>query len=151
MIRGVLFKIPQLTTNTLGKIFNAVDVNRYYWCVIQSQTETWNNSLEDDLFARKCYTGEEFSKCIQSNHYIVFLKLQAYCTYSDFENISEYDAYMKSDCQLILLVYDCEYVELYSKDHSIINSVYQRAVTNAYSEIEFIIDSIDGRKKMDIL
>ena len=56
-----------------------------------------------------------------------------------------------ADTQLILLVYDCEYVELYSKDHSIINSVYQRAVTNAYSEIEFIIDSIDGRKKMDIL
>ena len=63
----------------------------------------------------------------------------------------EYNDYIKSDCQLILLVHDCEYVELYSKDQYTINLIYQRAAANGYKEIEYIMDNNDGRKVLDIL
>ncbi|MGO5549103.1 DUF2691 family protein [Wansuia hejianensis] len=151
MIRGVSFNIPQLKSNTLWKIFSAIDINKYYWYIIQSQTEVWDNLLENDFFKQECYPGEEFSTCIQSNHYIVFLKLQAYSTFTNMRNMCEYNDYIKSDCQLILLVHDCEYVELYSKDQYTINLIYQRAAANGYKEIEYIMDNNDGRKVLDIL
>ncbi len=78
MVRGVSFEISQKTAYTLSDIFKTVHMEQFYWYVVQAQTETWDKPFGEDFFKKEIYSGNEFSKTIQEEHFIVFLKLQAY-------------------------------------------------------------------------
>lgn len=151
MIRGISFEIPQITTDTLYKIFSTIDISKYCWYNIKNQTEVWDESLKKDFFCKEYYSSQDFLKCIQSNYYIVFLKLQAYSLSHNFKNICSYNDFIDSDCQLILLINDCEYVEIYSKDQNVLSAIFQAAINSNYNNIRYITDTNDGRTKMNIL
>lgn len=150
MIKGITFEIPQKVTNTLWNILETVDVTEYYWINIKNQTETFDEQLADDFLLQECYDGYSFQKLINCNHYIISLKLQAYTSSHNFESIHTYDEFLKSDCQIVILIYDCEFVEIYSKKLSITNSIYQQAIDNGYNNVVFLTDSNDCRSVMDI-
>ena len=118
---------------------------------IENQNESWQNTPENDLFDSRCYDGKDFLECIKSNHFVVFLKMQAYYKNGNFFDIHTYDDFIKSDCQLILLVYDCSYVEFYSKDQIEITAIYNNALKHNYLDINFITDNNDMRKTFDLL
>ena len=84
-------------------------------------------------------------------HFIVFLKMQAYLEPENFKEIIALDDFNKSKCRLILLIYDCEYVEVYAKDKNIIQSVYSNAISNNFSDIKLLKDSGITRKTFCIL
>ncbi len=151
MVRGISFEIPQKATDSLWKILSAIDVSKYFWYVIENQTEAWNSSYENDFFGQRCYDGQDFIKCIQQDQHIVFLKIEAYLSPQTFQNIPSYRAFMKSDCQFVLLIYDCKYVELYIKDYAILNSVFNRVKSLGYYNANFITDLNDNRTEMNVL
>lgn len=151
MIRGISFQIPQMTTNTLWEFLRDIDIKRYFWYIISDQSEVWDEFHKKDFFDRDLYNGFDFFNLIQTNHYIIFLKLQMFLELCNFKNLHTYDDFINNDCKLILLVYDCEYVEIYSKNIATIDAIYQRAKANGYNNIEYITDMNDGRTKMDIL
>lgn len=150
MVRGVSFEISQKTAYTLSDIFKTVDMEQFYWYVVQAQTETWDKPFGEDFFKKEIYSGNEFSKTIQEEHFIVFLKLQAYPCLKNFQNISVYSDFAKSDCQLILLIYDCSFVEVYAKNQAILQGIFQRASKMYCENLTYITDQSDVRTKMDI-
>lgn len=153
MIRGVTFKIPQKKDNILWKILNCIDVQKYDWYNIESQNESWSyvNDLEERYFLEEnYYDGGSFSQEIFEEHYIIALKLQAYLVGMDFFEIHTYEEFQKSTCQILLLIYDCEFVEIYAKEQNVIIAIYDNAQNNNFIEIEYITDANDGRKIMDI-
>ncbi|MCQ4114245.1 DUF2691 family protein [Ruminococcus sp. zg-921] len=149
-MRGISFKITN-HNNILYQILNCIDIKKYVWYNIENQNESWENTSKNDLFDSSYYDGENFLKCIQSNHFVVFLKLQAYFENCKFFDIHTYNDFIKSDCQLILLVYDCSSVEIYSKDVNDITAIYNNALKNNYLDINFITDNNDMRKTFDLL
>ncbi len=154
MIRGVSFKIPQIKGNILWQIFKCIDVKKYSWYNIENQNEAWeyiNNSQGDVFLELNYYNGKNFLQKIQSNYYILFLKLQAYLGNDGFSNIHSYTDFQRSNCQLLLLLYDCEFVEIYIKDQAIIRDFFKNAIMNNYTEIEYITEKNDFRTKMDVL
>ncbi len=151
MIRGLSFEIPQQITDTLWKILSAADISKYFWYCDQSQTEVWGTEGGNDFFSQEFYDGESFSKHIQLVHHIIFLKLQARFTPQHHQNIHSYDAFASSDCQLLMLVNDCVYVEIYIKDQSVIDAIFERAKLLGYSKIKYITSNNDVRTKMDVL
>ena len=150
MIRGISFKISQKEPNVLLDILSAIDLTKFYWYNIKEQAEVYTEELEDDFFLKDYYKGEEFFRYIEKSNLIIFLKFQAYLQFSDYENIRTYDDFIKSDCQLILLIYDCEYVELYVKDSNYATIIYEEAIKNGYDTIDYITDNNDERTSMDI-
>lgn len=150
MVRGVSFEIPQKTAYALRDIFKTVDMEQFYWYVVQAQTETWDKPFGEDFFKKEIYLGNEFSKIIQEKHFIVFLKLQAYPCLKNFQNISTYSGFKKSDCQLILLIYDCSFVEVYAKNQAVLQGIFQRASQMCCKNLTYITDQSDTRTKMDI-
>ncbi len=149
MIKGVSFRIPQTKTNTLWNILKCIDVKNYIWHNILSQTEVWCDSNES-IFEKHLIEGEDFEKAIQKDHYVVFLKLQAYLTENPFVNIHTYEQFSASDCQIMVLVYDCEFVEIFIKDMRIIENVYKNALVCDYMDLKYITDQNDGRSIMDL-
>ena len=85
MKRGVSFEIPQQTADTLWQILSAIDIYKYFWVVIEDQTEVWDSRYENDFFRQRCYTGKNFAKCIQQDHHIVFLIIMVGIYYIHFE------------------------------------------------------------------
>lgn len=151
MIRGVSFQIPQITTNVLWRILNKVDISKYSWYNVSNQSEIWDEHLEYDFFDKNHYSGNDFLKHIKFNHYIIFLKLQAYLDNYEFNDIHTYDEFYKSDCQMLILISDCEFVEIYSKNENEIKAIFKNAISNLYKNIQYITDANDMRTVMDIL
>lgn len=121
MIRGVSFKISQKKDSTLWNILNCVNVRKYNWYSIQSQNEAWeyiNDVQESPFLGKEMYDGKSFFDEIHKDHFIIFLKLQAYEGIPDSYDIHSYKEFQESPCKILLLIYDCEYVEIYDLSES---------------------------------
>ena len=151
MIRGISFKIQQATENVLWKILKCIDIEKYCWHNIESQNEVWDSPLGEVFFETDFYDGKSFLQRIRLDHYIVFLKLQAYFKNGEFYDVHSYEDFQKSDCSLLLLIWDCEFVNIYVKDEIVAKAIYENALSNSYTEVEYITTSNDGRTKMDVL
>ena len=151
MIRGVRFKIPQKMDNIIFNILCCLNVESYYWFKISSQTEVWGEQIEKDFFEKEFYKGDEFINIIKNKHRIIFLKIQAYPKECDIKNIHTYKEFVDSNCDIIILVYDCEFVEIYSKNESTSILLFRRAKALGYKSCGYITDDNDSRTKMDVL
>ncbi len=151
MIRGVHFKIPQKMDNIIFNILCCLNVESYYWFKISSQTEVWGEQIEKDFFEKEFYKGDGFINIIKNKHRIIFLKIQAYSKECDIKNIHTYKEFVDSNCDIIILIYDCEFVEIYSKNESTSILLFRRAKALGYKSCGYITDDNDSRTKMDVL
>lgn len=85
------------------------------------------------------------------NHFIVFLKLLAFNKNRRFFNIQTYEEFQNSDCQLLILIYDCQQVEVYAKSQKEIQTIYQNAINNKYIDVTYITNENNKRTQMNIL
>jgi len=153
MIRGLSFRVPQATTDTLWQILGCLDVEKYRWYNIPYQEEAYLGSMGsgEPLFGSEPLDENSFSRLIRQDHYIIFTKLQAYLGDGKFFNISTYEEFDRSDCQLLLLIFDCEFVEIYVKDAVAVKALYENAQQHRFLQIEYITNDNDCRTGMDIL
>ncbi|MCL2136436.1 MAG: DUF2691 family protein [Coriobacteriia bacterium] len=149
MIKGVTFLIPQATTDMLRQILENINVEGYFWRNIVEQDEVWNASGERYL-DEESYDGKAFKELIQQDHYIIFIKLQAYFAEGDYDNISYYEDFVLSDCQIVVLIFDNINVHIYTKDEGVAKSLYENAVQR-FEEVEYLTDTYDTRTGFDIL
>ena len=155
MIRGISFKLPSLSYHNtfrikiLYHILKCIDIEKYNWYAIDSQSDVWEykyNTYMSDLFFKKdYYNGEFFLNQINLEYFVVFLKLQAYHKHDELKEIDSYDDFLKSDCQILLFIWDCYFVDIYLKDEAIAKAFYENALANGYTEVEYITDENDER------
>lgn len=112
----------------MWQILGCIEIDKFCWYNIEEQSEVWSDSQGGEFFNSNYLDGENSSMRIHNDHYIVFLKLQAYFEKGRFNSIHTYDEFLESDCQLIILIYDCEFVELYLKDQDYIRKIYENAI-----------------------
>ena len=134
-IRGVSFKVPQGRNDLLQEILDGIDIQTFCWYNVEGQNEVWSNPEENEaLFRKKRYDGAEFSRVILQPHFVLFLKLEAYPPGENCPDIHTYEEYLKSSCLLLMLIYDCEYVEIFSKDTVITKTLFDNAGRKGFSE-----------------
>lgn len=64
--------------------------------------------------------GNEFVDFFNKNeHLVIFLNLQIYSKGIESSEIKVYDDFVKSNCELILLIVDCREFEIYFKNNEI--------------------------------
>ena len=152
MIRGVSFRVAQaLDSKVLWHITKSVESMDYTWQVIDSQSEVWANPLDNDFFEKVCYSTEDFMTCVSRRHYAIFAKLQAFIGPHNLCSIHTFEEFRCSECQLLLLLWDCCFVSIFVKDQNVSESIYQYMVYNGYRDVEYITNENDRRTKLDIL
>lgn len=152
MIRGVFFIIPEIENRpVLSQILENIHVEKYRWYHIEEQSEVWKDYEGGEFFDKNYYEGNSFLQLIQSEHYVIFLKLQAYFDHNEFYDIHTYEDFQNSKCQILILIADSDIVDIYVKDPMIAKDIYQNAKANNFLDIRYITDSNDNRKKMDVL
>ncbi len=150
MIRGISFQVPQGVIDTLWQIFQPLNVTEYQWYNDERQYEVFPDEQNEELFETDYYSGVDFLTRIQRKHLILFLKLQAYFPGGTFFDIKTYDEFLNSDCQILFLIYDCEWVEIYIKDKSVTDLLYKNAIDKGFKDILYITDENDRRTRMEI-
>jgi len=147
---GIMFEIPNSITNTLYKIFDNTNTLDYYWYVDNKQTEAYD--IQDDVFfSREEYNGSAFMTHITQPHKIIFLKIEAYLNSQkhSFRPIHSFTSYVKSDCMMIVLVYDCTNVEIFCKDEHLLMTIIENAKNNNYKNLHVIYKK--DREIMDVI
>lgn len=152
MIIGVSFEITQQKNgNILFEILKSIDIHKYFWYNILEQTEALANQQGEDFFYKRYYDRDDFFNYIQNHHYIIFLKLQAYFKNDKFYEIHTYDEFESSDCQLLVLINDCEFVEIYVKEATDSKIIFENALSKNYRNVAYITINSDKRTTMDLL
>lgn len=151
-MRGVSFTISSPKGRPLQQILKCINIKKYRWYVIGSQNDTWDSSMEHLLFHCDAYEGNDFYEIINQDHFVIFLKLQAYNPEGSYDEILSYQDFEKSDCQLLLLIHDCRNIDMYLKNQTLIEKVYEYvAGNNSFQNIRYVCDDNDTRTKMCVV
>ena len=151
MIRGVSFTINRQVGDILHSMLSEIDAEKYYWHIVLSQTEALDELFENTIFLSEYYDGKAILGCNFHNSHIVFLKLEAYFEKKCANPILSYTDFQESDCQLLLLINDCENAELYVKSESLLHSAEKCIQKHHCYPYSFITDENDKRIKMNVL
>lgn len=140
---GIKFKIPNEYGKNLGQILERVDDNNYIWKI--DEDEIYNNEATY-LFEKKRYTNDDFKKIIdQVDYYTVFANIKLY-EKEDEVRINNYEDFLESSCIFILFITDNIFVEIYSKNKDIIEIIYENALKNKFTDINYITKENYKRK-----
>lgn len=148
MARGVFFKLKDTSKTVLLDILSCIDVENYCWYNIESETQVWDKTYKNNLLASNYYNGATLLKQINLEHFAMFVKFQAYFKDGVFADIDIYDDFKNSDCQIMFLIHDCNFVEIYAKDKEVIDKFYNRALKLYCEKVEYITDENDSRTRM---
>lgn len=142
MIRGISFEVPNKRFPIIYLITKNIDIKKYYWFLVKGDVYKNNESF----FDKDKYSGNELEKIINNeNCYVVFLNLQAYKYMEDFMTINNYNEFLKSKCELIIFFNDSSYVDVYTKDIEIIETIKNNAEYNKFKNIKYITKENDPR------
>ena len=92
-------------------------------------------------------TGKEFSNFIKTeNDYFPYLFSIQGSKNKGFDVVYTYDEYKKSPVEIIIMITDSEWLDVYSKDIDIIKTIEKNLINNKnFYDIELITDENDSR------
>lgn len=123
----------------------------YLWYNVAEQCEAWDRSRKDLFVNSEVVSWETLCSTLQTSSTVTFLKLLAYNKNDAIKDIHTYDEFKNSSCRLLVLLYDCSFVEVYSKSEDHINKIFNTAVNMKCKNIIFISDEKFFRTKMNVV
>ena len=132
----IKFEIGNEYNNFLSKIFNHFDEKDYVWEILDSEVLI---NADQVLFEKEYYDNDSFKKIInEKKYYIIFLKIKLYKSSVSLKNINKSNEILKSDWELLLDIVDSTYVDVYTKNKTIFDIIYNNAIENNFSNINII-------------
>lgn len=119
MQRGITFEIPNEYGSFLWKVLMSFEITEFAWA--SGDEESYlveDEELREPLFSEEINEmgGLFLRELLEENkYYLIFVNLQAYPKGKNSLLIETYEEYVKSNCQLMLLVVDSIYVTIYCK------------------------------------
>ncbi len=80
--------------------------------------------------------------------YAIHLVMHLYSGEHSLEHIDDYKEYLRSDCEMIVLVVDAYYLELYCKDPALLRDLTALAKAIPGAKLEEKTEENDGRYRM---
>lgn len=150
--RGIHFKIPNTYGRFLADMLSPIDITSYSWFVGGEESyRVKNGDLHHPLFPEKTkMDGETFSHLIhQDEQYLIFANLKAFSK-GPVKDIETYEAFRDSNCELTLLIVDSTFVDIYCKDETLLESLYQHALACGFGEVSYLTDANDTRTSLTV-
>ncbi|MGJ7912942.1 DUF2691 family protein [Neobacillus sp. LXY-1] len=149
-MRGFSFKVPNSSERVLEEILKPIDITEYNWRIgygesyVMNESELGKKPFPTDV---KEIDGTTLKELISKEGYLViFADLKAFPKGKIVTDINTYEEFIISDCQLVLLLSDCDYCEIYCKDKNNLERMTQHAKICVFEEVEYTTEENDGRK-----
>lgn len=144
---GVEFEYESSYELILKEIFNSIDFSKYEVSIKQKEViyEDEQEHLEYEM------QGKKFKKAISinGNYYVNYLNLQIFPSNFIKSKILTYNDFLNSNCLLLLLISDNNFIEIYFKS----NNLKEKILNNLKSmKINYTIKTKnnDGRTIMEV-
>ncbi|AXR17654.1 hypothetical protein COC60_14570 [Bacillus thuringiensis] len=154
MKRGITVDILDGYDNLLWKVLKPIDITVFDWQVM-GREEAYiiiGNELGSELFSEdnEIMVGSALKKLIKDNiYYLLFVDLKAYPKGEVLGEIETYEEFKESKCEVVVLVADGDYIQIYAKNQEEIEMMYENAV-NQGLYVEYITDENDGRTRLSV-
>jgi len=151
---GVIFEIPNEYGNYLSETLEPLPVSLYDWVIDNDEVHLVDNGEFSNKFLfneNGMISGEKLYETSKNNtYYMVFVTLKGFLKGGHIKDISNYEEFLESDCQIILGVYDCSQVMFWCKNSSLISTMYVYAQSKGYENIKYINEKevIEGKYRM---
>lgn len=153
MKRGVSFELPNEYGSFLGDALKPFDSAAFCWKIGSGETyKIVEDELGESLFptGEKVLDGSELKTLLEtSTYYVIFAELQAYPK-GKSAKISTYEDFLKSDCELVLLVADSCNVSIYCKDEAKVSLLYTNAQECGFEAVAYLTDVNDTRTRLSV-
>lgn len=114
---GIEFEYESSYELILKEIFNNIDFSKYEVSIKQKEViyEDEQEHLEYEM------QGKKFNKAISNNgnYYVNYINLQIFPNDYNKNNIITYNDFLNSNCLLILLISDNNFIEIYFKSNDL--------------------------------
>ncbi|MGG5737833.1 MULTISPECIES: DUF2691 family protein [Bacillus cereus group] len=154
MKRGITVDILDGYDNLLWKVLKPIDIITFDWQAV-GREEAYiivGNGLGPELFSEdnEIMEGSELKKQIKDNiYYLLFVDLKAYPKGEVLGEIETYEEFKESKCEVVVLVADGDYIQIYAKKQEEIEMMYENALNQGFY-VEYITDENDGRTRMSV-
>lgn len=153
MKRGISFEIPNEYGNFLKEILEPIDITLYDWYIGGEESYVVENNQLEPLFSQEIFglEGTTLNRIIEKpNQYLIFLNIKAFTKGKQVVEVSTFEEYVKSDCELALIVIDSSYVFIYCKENDKLEQLHRNAVVKGYEKLEYMTNDNDFRTKLSV-
>lgn len=145
-MKGIKFEIENKFDNYLYKILEKVSNDNYVWKIIDDDAFCEKSMF---FFGKDEYDNDSFFELVKNNKaYIVFCTILLFKKNMKITEIETPKDFLDSDCELILLITDNVFVEVYCKvkemDNQIKNNLLNLNITFQEKDI-FDRNRMNGR------
>ena len=141
-MRGFFLKMRSFKINIiLNTLLTNINVEDFNWLILESEVYKKADPVECD----GRYTGKEFKKALKDLDacYIVRINIQA--SKKVIDAVEYYDEYINGECELVILIHDVIYNEVYCKLAKECDLIKKNCLQLDYDEFEVINDDSDCR------
>lgn len=154
MKRGIQLEIPNEWGTHLGTVLEPFKISHFDWYIggEEAYQETGEGNFQP-MFQGEIYgmKGQDLNDILKSSrYYIIFANFKAYPKGESIEDVPTYEEFLKSQCQLALLVIDSSYVTVYCKDNKLLDELYLNALRNGFEKVEYITNENDFRTRLSV-
>ncbi|GLV64662.1 hypothetical protein Bmyc01_33320 [Bacillus mycoides] len=153
MKRGIFVDIPNGYDNLLWKVLKPMQISSFDWWVGSEESYlVARGGLDDALFPEEpsVVEGLDLKKLVKDNiYYLIFADLKAYPKGEAAVDIETYEEFKESKCEVVVLVVDSQYIQIYAKDQKAIKLMYENAMNQGFY-VEYVTDENDGRTRLSV-
>lgn len=152
-MRGITFKLKNEYNNFLFKIFSNIEVGDFVWVIGNNEIiyKDKENNLNVSIFDEAIMNGQDFLRNIEAgDYYLVYADIKAFNNLSKITNVTKYDDFVNSYCEIALFCTDTIYVELYCKDKIILNKIIENCHQFRFSDIQILTKQNDSRREFSV-
>ena len=147
---GYKFIIEENTSNVLKELLSNINLNKYYVFIKEDEIIPDSISSLDDnsLFRNSVYKYLDFSKELESKKYqSIFMRIDFSKSDISKEEISSPKEYLQSSIEMLIIVTDSIYGEVYCKNQGILSKILVKVRnTQSFKEIKKV--NIGNRKTL---
>ncbi|OJE43647.1 hypothetical protein BAQ49_11120 [Bacillus proteolyticus] len=153
MKRGIFVDVPNGYDNLLWKVLKPMQISSFDWWVGSEESYlVARGGLDDALFPEEpsVVEGLDLKKLVKDNiYYLIFADLKAYPKGEAAVDIETYEEFKESKCEVVVLVVDSQYIQIYAKDQKAIKLMYENAMNQGFY-VEYVTDENDGRTRLSV-
>ncbi|WP_433774232.1 DUF2691 family protein [Bacillus wiedmannii] len=153
MKRGIFVDIPNEYDNLLWKVLKPIQISSFDWWVGSEESYlVARGGLDDALFPEEpsVVEGLDLNRLLKDNiYYLIFADLKAYPKGEAAIDIETYEEFKESKCEVVVLVVDSQYIQIYAKDQKAIKLMYENAMNQGFY-VEYVTDENDGRTRLSV-
>ena len=144
---GIEFEYEQNYGSILKDLFQGIELEDYNWYISEKEiiSSNKNKKISSKLSPQK------FKTLINDSDYcIISINIQAFPKESNRIQLSTYHDFKKSNCEIVFMISDANYVEIYGKEQKIMNKFKKNAQEIGCLNIEYKTETNDSRTRFKL-